>query len=161
MDYWNDQMQYSSVSLWDNFEKCGRILCNSWLWCVYVLDWSGVNSFTLIIYAYFGIIININQYARYEQIKSGNNVSKPYVFIITTYDMIWYIYIYIYSTSVGLKPGGSSTSQIYTQTVREVRAMPPPLSYFFCVCNIFYRSWPLYLWVIKWIITSAHCTIFI
>jgi hypothetical protein len=30
------------------------------------------------------------------------------------------IYIYIYLTEVGLTPGGSSTSHIYTQTVRNV-----------------------------------------
>jgi hypothetical protein len=47
---------------------------------------------------------------------------------INCFDMIWYLYL----TAVGLTPGGSSTSHIYTQTVRiilrkencEVRAVP-------------------------------------
>jgi hypothetical protein len=46
------------------------------------------------------------------------------------YNMIWYDMIYL--TSIGLAPGDSSTSHIYTQTVRiiqrmenwEVRAVP-------------------------------------
>jgi hypothetical protein len=33
---------------------------------------------------------------------------------LTEYDMIYYIYL----TAVGLTPGGSSTSHIYTHTVR-------------------------------------------
>jgi hypothetical protein len=44
----------------------------------------------------------------------------------------YYIYIFIYLTAVGLTPGGSSTSHIYTQTIHiiqrkenwEVRAVP-------------------------------------
>jgi hypothetical protein len=35
--------------------------------------------------------------------------------------MIRYIYIYIYLTAVGLTPGGSSTSHIYTQTVHIIQ----------------------------------------
>jgi hypothetical protein len=35
--------------------------------------------------------------------------------------MCTYIYIYIYLTAVGLTPGGSSTSHIYTQTVRIIQ----------------------------------------
>jgi hypothetical protein len=48
-----------------------------------------------------------------------------------------YICIYIYLTAVGLTPGGSSTSHIYTQTVHiiqryenwEVRAVPRLANY--------------------------------
>jgi hypothetical protein len=32
-----------------------------------------------------------------------------------------YIYIYIYLTAIGLTPGGSSTSHIYTQTVHIIQ----------------------------------------
>jgi hypothetical protein len=38
--------------------------------------------------------------------------------ILLAFDVI---YIYIYFTAVGLTPGGSSTSHIYTQTVHSTQ----------------------------------------
>jgi hypothetical protein len=40
-----------------------------------------------------------------------------YIYIYKTI----YIYIYIYITAVGLAPGGSNTSHIYTQTVHIIQ----------------------------------------
>jgi hypothetical protein len=62
-----------------------------------------------------------------EKIKACISFSKTFStkscllwYDMIWYDMIWYD-IYIYLTAVGLTPGGSSTSHIYTQTVRIIQ----------------------------------------
>jgi hypothetical protein len=65
---------------------------------------------------------------RQESSSAQRFFDYPVQQVNVDYDMIWYIYL----TAIGLTPGGSSTSHIYTQTVHiiqrkdnwEVQAVP-------------------------------------